>query len=68
MYNKNFPLHVQKPHLFYFEGLHNISIKMQDAGIPLISSVILSIDQLVDTIDEFKDNINNHAVVRSVAI
>jgi hypothetical protein len=41
---------------------------MQEANVPLISSVIPCIDQLVDAIDKFKDNVNNHAVVRSAAI
>ena len=50
------------------QAFHDISIKMQEAGVPLISSVIPCIDQLVDAIDRFKDNIDNHAVVRSAAI
>ncbi len=41
---------------------------MQSSHIPLISSVIPCIDDLVRVIDDFKDNPDNHPAVRSAAI
>ena len=58
--------------LLYFlildlQAFHNISLEMQTAGIPLISSVIPRIDDLVQVIDEFKDAMI-HLAVRGAAI
>ena len=44
------------------------SLEMQNAGTPLISSVIPHIDNLVQVIDDFKDNTDNHPAVHSAAI
>jgi hypothetical protein len=53
---------------YFMQAFHDISLEMQSAGIPLISSVIPRIDDLVRVIDDFKDNSNNHPAVRSAAI
>jgi hypothetical protein len=50
------------------QAFHDISLEMQSAGIPLISSVIPRIDDLVQVIDEFKDDITKHPAVRAAAI
>ena len=50
------------------QAFHDISLEMQSAGVPLISSVIPRIDDLVRVIDDFKDNTANHPAVRSAAI
>jgi hypothetical protein len=41
---------------------------MQSSNVPLISSVVPRIDDLVRVIDDFKDNPDNHPAVRSAAI
>ena len=41
---------------------------MQSAGVPLVSSVIPRIDDLVRAINDFKDDQANHPAVRSAAM
>ena len=41
---------------------------MQSSHIPLISSIIPCINDLICIIDDFKDNPDNHPAVRSTAI
>jgi hypothetical protein len=50
------------------QAFHDVSLEMQSAGVPLISSVIPRIDDLVRVIDDFKDKSDNHPAVRSAAI
>jgi hypothetical protein len=50
------------------QAFHDVSLEMQSSGIPLISSVIPRIDDLVQVIDNFKDDIEKHPAVRSAAI
>ena len=50
------------------QAFHDISLKMQSAGIPLISDVIPRMDDLVRVIDDFKDDASKHPAVRSAAI
>ena len=50
------------------QAFHDISLEMQSAGIPLISDVILHMDNFVRVIDDFKDDASKHPAVRSAAI
>ena len=51
-----------------WQAFHDISLEMQSADVPLISSVIPRIDALVHVIDTFKDDKSKHPAVRSAAI
>ena len=53
---------------FTAQTFHDISLEMQCAGVPLISSVIPCIDDLVHAIDSFADNVGNHPAVRAAAV
>jgi len=48
-------------------AFHDISLEMQSSSIPLISSVIPRIDDLVGAIADFKDDTAKHPAVRSAA-
>jgi hypothetical protein len=50
------------------QAFHDISIEMQAAGVPLISTVIKRVDDLVRVIDKYKDDTSKHPAVRSAAL
>ena len=67
MYDDTIPCDHTSHFLFYsvLQAFHDISLEMQSAGIPLVSSVIPRINDLVRVIDDFKNDTTKHPAVRS---